>query len=284
MYNDSIEPDEVFKEKRQFVNREKHIFDFETRISQIKTDDYNIMVYYGITGVGKSRLLNKLEILIDEKYPDVVHTYIDFNTENHQNMIEFLRQLRFQLKIQYKVDFNLFDIAYSIYKKKVQPDSPLSDEAFSLIEKGSSLDLLIEVVNTANPVRLLVEIKNFAANAKNNFKIWWDELRLDISKIIDLKPFEIENLLPIFFASDFNKYLNERSRSAVLFIDTYDNLWGTKKHEGNYYLKDEWVRTLVRNIPGISWVIGTQNKIKWEKINRGWKNYLNWKKNIAMNF
>lgn len=56
-------------------------------------------------------------------------------------MMEFLRQLRFQLKSEYSLDFDLFDIAYSIYKKKIQPDAPLLDEAYSLVKKGSNFDI-----------------------------------------------------------------------------------------------------------------------------------------------
>ncbi|MDR7666449.1 tetratricopeptide repeat protein [Methanosarcina sp. Z-7115] len=86
---------------------------------------------------------------------------------------------------------------------------------------------------------------------------------------------EIEETLPYFWAQDLNNYLKKYSKSAVLFIDTYEALWEKDRGQGNFNARDEWIRELISNLPESSlWVICGREELRWNEVDRDWNNYL----------
>lgn len=56
----------VEQTEREFVNREKCIELFENAIKNTRQTKYRVQVYYGVSGVGKSRLIGELQKVIEE--------------------------------------------------------------------------------------------------------------------------------------------------------------------------------------------------------------------------
>jgi tetratricopeptide (TPR) repeat protein len=68
------------------------------------------------------------------------------------------------------------------------------------------------------------------------------------------------------------------TRKAVLFIDAYEQLWGTGdggQETGDSKQKtDEWVREMVKQLPEALWVICGRQKLRWEEVDKDWSNAL----------
>jgi len=107
------------EKKRIFVDRNECIDAFRKNLLNSAVRDYNILVYYGISGIGKTRLLNKLQDILNEEYPQVVWTAIDLNAKTYREVSTFLVALRDKIQEKYKVEFYLFNIVHAIYWKKL---------------------------------------------------------------------------------------------------------------------------------------------------------------------
>jgi tetratricopeptide (TPR) repeat protein len=85
---------------------------------------------------------------------------------------------------------------------------------------------------------------------------------------------EIEEMLPYFWAQDLNNYLENLSKTAVLFIDTYEVL--RENYTDSSYSLDKWIREeLIPRLPkNVLWVICGREALRWEKINMEWSEYL----------
>ncbi len=95
----------------------------------------------------------------------------------------------------------------------------------------------------------------------------------ELLQLSEKEPLEIEEMLPYFWAQDLNNYLERTSRSAVLFIDTYEALWEKNKGRGNFNARDEWIRELISNLPKSSlWVICGREDLRWNEVDRDWNN------------
>jgi predicted AAA+ superfamily ATPase len=65
------------KATRHFTDREEFIKIFENKLESNTRDEHNVLVFYGVGGVGKSTLRKELGKLLDLKYKDTIFTSID---------------------------------------------------------------------------------------------------------------------------------------------------------------------------------------------------------------
>jgi len=69
-----------------------------------------------------------------------------------------------------------------------------------------------------------------------------------------------------------------RTRSAVLFIDSYEKLWGPedggRKTVDGRQKTDEWVRELVKRLPEVLWIVCGRQKLRWEEAEKEWADVL----------
>ncbi len=264
------------KEDRPFVDREEFIEAFETAFQNIGKKDYSVLVYYGIGGIGKTSLRKELPKKLDEyneKYQNtgVIWATVDFSIESHRQMDKFLGILKNELNQKCGVKFHLFDIAQATYWQKVNPQIPLSRDGYS--EDSIVTDLLdsfggLVSINYSS-------IKNVVGKAPDRLKEWALKREKEIARLPDMEALDIEKMLPVFFANDLADYLQKTSKSAVIFIDSYEALWEKERGQGSYNSRDEWVRQLIANLPKSSlWVICGREELRWEETDKDWNDYL----------
>ena len=254
-----------FGKERVFVDREACIQAFRENIQNSGAQEYNVLFYYGIAGIGKSKLQKELQNILNEEYPKIVWAAIDLNTKTYREVGTFLITLRNKLQEKCKAKFYLFNIAHAIYWKKLHPEIPLQKENYPLIKEGGFFSKIIDVLDEIRPgpleqlpVRQIFDIIN---NAPDNIKRIFKEQAIDINKLVSMEAHELEKLLPGFFAADFTSYLGTNSK-AYIFIDTYEALWEGLRNKGSFHEKDEWIRdNLIPNMLGVSWVICGTRKI-----------------------
>ena len=266
-----IAPTTYFRNKRIFVDREACTQAFRENIHKLGTQKYNVLYYYGIAGIGKSKLQKKLQRILDEEFPDIFWVSIDLNTKTYREVGTFLITLRNKIQEGHGAKFQLFNAVHAIYWKKLHPEIPLQKQNYPLIKKGDILDKIIDVLENSGKLSLAWELLN---SVSDSFRKWCNLHHLDISKIESFEPNQIEELLPGIFAADFFKHFGENSKFYI-FIDTYEALWKGLRDIGSYHEKDEWIRdNLIPNMLGVSWVICGREKLLWLECDADWKLYL----------
>ncbi|AKB58702.1 tetratricopeptide repeat protein [Methanosarcina barkeri] len=274
-----IGPTTYFGKGRVFVDREVCIQAFRENIQNLGTKEYNVLFYYGIAGIGKSKLQKELQKILDEEYPEIFWAAIDLNTKTYREVGTFLIALRNKIQEKYKAKFYLFNIAHAIYWKKLHPEILLLEQNYPLIKEEGFISKIIDILNEIRPgplekipVRFIFENIN---NVPENIRRFFKEQVIDINVLTAMEAPEIEKLLPGFFAADFTDYLGTDSK-AYIFIDTYEALWDGLRNEGSFHEKDKWIRdNLIPNMLGVSWIICGQEKLLWvSECDSDWDVYL----------
>ena len=260
-----------FGKERVFVDRGPCIQAFRENMQTSGSKEYNILFYYGIAGIGKSKLQKELQKILNEKYPKIFWVSIDFDVKTYREIGTFLIALRNKIQEKCDAKFYLFNSVHAIYWKKLHPEIPLQKQDYPLIKKGDFLEKIINVLDNSGKTALAWEILN---RSSESFRKWCNLHHIDISKIESLEPNKIEEVLPGIFAADFSEYLSESSK-VYIFIDTYESLWENEIH-GSFHEKDAWIRNnLIQNMQGISWVICGREKLRWAlECDSDWDMYL----------
>jgi tetratricopeptide (TPR) repeat protein len=128
------------------------------------------------------------------------------------------------------------------------------------------------------------------------YATWWRERgERELEDLPQMEPAAIVEQLPKLWAADLKDELQHgsresrvenseagdhsplstpHSRSAVLFVDSYEKLWGTgdegrrTKDEGQK--TDAWVQELVKQLPEVLWVMSGRQKLRWEEVEKEW--------------
>ncbi|RMH75182.1 MAG: hypothetical protein D6681_22485, partial [Calditrichaeota bacterium] len=84
---------------------------------------------------------------------------------------------------------------------------------------------------------------------------------------------ELPDELPKLFAADLNAAHRAETRRLVLFFDTHEAFWGNERHlpEGEYFLRDEWLRRLLRELElesGIVVAVAGRDIPRWAQADR----------------
>lgn len=272
---------DYFRKERVFVDRETCIENFKNFIQNPNYQEYNALFYYGIAGIGKSKLQHELQSILNNEYPEVLWVSMDLENEYHRNVSTFLLALRDNIQNKCKVKFYKFNLAHAIFSKKSRPDIPLNKETYPMLKEDG---FFYDILNTLNetvfgsfisiPVKRILDIIN---NAPENTRRFLKELPIDIKKLESMEAHEIEKILPGIFAADFTGNLGTNSR-AYIFIDTYEAIWKNWRGIGSFSEKDKWIRKcLIPNIPGVSWVICGREQIKslWVEDEQDWEKCMN---------
>ena len=257
-----IGPTTYFRKERVFVDREACIQAFRENVQKSGTQSYNVLSYYGIAGIGKSKLQKMLQRILDEEYPEILWVSIDLNTRTYREVSTFFITLRNKIEKKCKAKFYLFNTIHAIYWKKLHPEIPLQKDNYPLIKEGEFFSKIINVLDEFGSVHAgkLWDIIN---SAPDNIRRFFKEKVIDINELLSMEAHELEELLPGFFAADFTSYLGTNLK-AYIFIDTYEALWEDVKNRSNFHETDAWIRdNLIPNLYDVSWVISGREKLLW---------------------
>lgn len=231
---------------REFTDREEPTKAFLNAVEQKRQDEYKVLTYYGVGGIGKSRLLTELYNKLESVDPACVKGLLDFKEESHRKPGEALIFIRDKIKRFHKVKFNTFDLAYAVYWKKLNPQLSMKSNNGDLpfLEEGSFVaDLVqqLDYVPFAQWVPKTLKLIGNMGRYKESLQWWHGVGKQVMEDLEDLIPSEIEEMLPAFFAEDIKEYLKRTGKSAVIFIDTYEALWAKNRLQGAFHDKDSWV-------------------------------------------
>ncbi len=273
-------PDFIPKATRMFTDRKPPRASFNNAYNTVKKElngasKIHVLSYYGIGGIGKTRLLRELESELKKENSSARSIYIDLSIRH--DMISVLEMMKNTLSDTCKFDFSLFEIALFLYAKRVGTAANSIDTK-QVIDSSPVLSLLFQIAKALPLVGSAAKILEIATTAiplfDKAFSIFSTKLKMHDKYVRSLDSMDTNTLykhLPVAFAHDMTDNLKRNNEEpVVIFLDTYEMLVSNIGAPGMPSLADEWIRGelgLVQNIPHTLWVIAVRDKLKWEEFN-----------------
>lgn len=252
---------------RIFVDREEPLAAFEAALGHPNLSSPRVLVYYGIGGIGKSRLRRELRDRLVAHEPGAVWAEVDFSLPALRDPETALFALRRQLVERQHVGFPSFDLVYAYLWKQTRPNVPPTQEGSPLFEAGSLAAKILAAVG----VPLVSLVPDIVAKGQKPLKQWWQKRgRDDLAELPRLEPAEIQARLPAYFAEDLAEHLADKECRAVIFFDTHEALLGELRSEEQRLVRDEWLRELILQLPQVLFVIGGRERLAWQTLDPEW--------------
>lgn len=228
-----------------------------------------ILVYYGLGGIGKSRLLKELYHTTDKYYKEysrnINNVYISLDTFDCANVVNTLIRIRSQLKI----DCALFDYAFLEYNAKSNItvedlknkmtgfESPVIDVLNECLDLGMG--------SVTIPSKILSKTVEFIQ--KKNFN---RKYQAQIDEIKTLNDIEIYERLPYYLGTAISNAA-QNGKYTTIFIDSYESIITSIRHMN---AEEEWLKELFLSSENIRIVVASRDKLKWELEDEEWNQYM----------
>lgn len=239
-------PDAIVFNEKLFVDREtarKAFADFVDK----EPLDYNILMYYGIGGIGKSRLLAENIAYFKEHFKKNVCFSVDFNDVNKRSIGEALEEFVDDCSNQ-DISFVAFNLAYAIYFSKKHSGEEYGRNKNTVGNKFSGFLDIIGIWDNGRvkvAVDLITRVVDYAK--KNSLD---DVVLQDLENLKDFSLGEIEQRLPSYFQYDLSRFLQKNPDTRVLFtIDTFEALNVQQTEEIHRRRNEDWVQDMVSHFP-----------------------------------
>lgn len=235
---------------------------------------HHVLVYYGIGGIGKSRLQRNLSDTLKSDYNNIPMATIDFANSMYLSPARTLLELACTFKNWHPRAFPHFFMAYALYFKKSYPNVRLSEEK---LLKSDNWNLIAEAIGILDPLNftsIIPDVVNRAYRLAS--KIGLDkEAKSALNDLENLTSSEIEKKLPAFWAYDYQKMKTKLNNElSVIFFDSYEALWGTETNDIAKFCVDSWIRELIAQLPGVLFVVFSREFIDWSEHKPEWQNAL----------
>jgi tetratricopeptide (TPR) repeat protein len=269
--------------KTAFIDRVEHrklfwdtYHKFKINIKSNIINEIKVIMYYGIGGIGKTSLLKEIRNELDnysfEKKSKV--NCVSFDFKDNQNPRTVLTNLRNQLQIKYKYEFPYFDLALYGYSRGIGENFH-GNEIKNLMESSTVFSSLVtagDITPGMNFVSTILKVWDYCTTHQRRKK----ELdRVKAFELANKEPGDLLNQLPYYFALDFKDNLESSVEPLVIFFDTYEALVNELISIGSPLVNDLWLRDkkfgLITNVPNVIWVIAGRDRLKWDLINKEWK-------------
>ena len=260
---------------KEFTDRDKarKLFWEWYKKSSENMDDFFVLSYYGIGGIGKSSLVNKLCRELHEQ--NGFYIKYDFEYASHSDAYSVLVGVKQSIRNKYSTYFHfpLFNTALVFLAKKSDikfendeivknavAESPHFQNALSVLSLAPVVGGYIQ--NTiAIMSQFYTDIDNLAVSVKLKKK--YKEV---IEKMGTLEADELRENMPQYFWIDMTENMRKLPKPLVIFLDTYESYINTFKAISNVVL-DSWLRegyrSVIQQIPGVLWVIAGREKLYW---------------------
>ncbi|WP_459478033.1 tetratricopeptide repeat protein [Clostridium saccharoperbutylacetonicum] len=273
-----VEPlNNIFKRNRSvFVDRIEYMDYFWDKFNNKKQDELDILVYYGIGGIGKTGLRKEIQRLVKKNHSEVIISSMNFENNKYLSIDDELITLRQNLRKDFNIKFNYFDVAYANYIAKSNPKIVIKKDTFPFLEEGTLLyDILEEFEFKDIPGASLVP--KFGTAICNVYKsINGRKYKNDLDqliKITQLEANEIIDKLSFFLAEDIRVHLGKTKQKMVMLVDTYELVSMKNK---KVIEKDKWLKDgLVKRLPEVIWVFFSREPLQWNKYDDDFDDTLN---------
>lgn len=290
-----MELDRIFDQRRTssikvgevFVDRVHHIEAFDDAVRALRDHSWaavsappqrnNVLVFYGLGGIGKTRLSKQLEQRLREgKYegaPDKRLTCrLNLDDQALTELETLIIAVRSALGEQVR-SWPAFDLALSVYWERSHPGLPMGDvisRSSALRRLGGSLDLSRQLEDTANMLLGAVPVVGLARRAAtilvNRIR---DKIRRDrllagctgFAEVLETEvPQDMLPFLPALLSWDLAAHRRDDPLDVVLFVDTFERVDERRREPGG--VEDQLAR-LMYLLPNVLFVVTGRNRLTW---------------------
>ncbi|SCW57911.1 hypothetical protein SAMN02910400_01395 [Lachnospiraceae bacterium C10] len=236
-----------FEVKEEFIDREEAKRLYRDKLNN-NQKEYNILVFYGVGGIGKSKLRREISRIHKEENKEGITFYLDLNAPEDRNMGEGI--LKLVDSCDTKIDFKCFELAYALYFRKKNPSAQYGRDKEMFVENtfvGVGLNILSifdnGVTGTAAEIveRTIRTIVNRAIDK---------EVKEELKNFDSYSIAEMEEMLPLFFQYDLQSYLKKHKDAKVLIIfDTFEALNENVIEQIHRSKNERWVQEIIEYFP-----------------------------------
>lgn len=266
-----------------FTNRRGAIQAFERYIDAPSPDALRVFVVFGVGGVGKTTLLQRLAAQLRQSGHPLPHAR--FSMENiadpTQAYRECLLRMRCDLEDAFHLRFPRFDLCWAVMAAREGGAPPPMIQTHDSLTIGlQCADYLLGVALGNSPMSALRSVVNHLGTKSPALKAWLhkvggteDVLRLRQMALDDDQALPEELIRR--FAEDLATSLPASGGCrGVLFLDAYEALWSGREGGPSAQARalDTWVRRLAELCLGcgILLVIGGRDSLCWAEDDPSW--------------
>lgn len=253
---------------KEFINREKPRQLFYDALNDDEPLKKNVIMYYGIGGIGKSSLVKNLRDYAREH--NTPYSFVDFDHPELRTPYKALNELKKNLNVsKQNVMLPHFDLAMVICFIKHNPGVSYAEIGFPN-EISRHVHNLVQSTNAGLYETVLGLTERIYDKFTSTFGLAAN-LKQHLKKLEEMSAHEVEKALSTFFAIDLHRYMVICNiKKCVLFFDTYELLWENGRTEANQLNNDAWVRKMAEKLPNVIFVLSGREKIQWRLDNGIW--------------
>jgi len=269
--------EKTFRATKVFTDRDEPSSAFFKSLNSFCTDHKKceILVYYGVGGIGKTKLVRKLFAEADNEFKNhpsssmVSKIYISLDAYDYNNPINVLISIRKQLTI----DCSLFDYAFLQYSAKTK--LTVQDISRKLAGmNGPVFDIINELLSLGmGSVSVPSNILRKSAELISDIHIK-KKYKEEIAAIGEYTESDIYQRLPYYLGLSI---LNaaQKGKKHVLFMDSYESLLLRINNSALIEDSEEWLKEFFLTCESILIVMASREKVKWYEEDAQWNDYLN---------
>ena len=234
-----------FEIKKIFIDREEAKALYKKRLND-NQKDYNVLVYYGIGGIGKSRLRKEICRIHKEENKESLCFYLDLNYADDRNLGTGILKLVDSCDNK-KVNFKCFELAYALYFRKKNPTIQYERDKKSVTDNffvGIGLDIIGYfdggITSTAVEVieKTLDSLKGRTIDK---------EVKETLKNFENYSINEMEEMLPLFFQYDLEFYIKKHKETKILIVfDTFEAINEGVTDPIRKRMNERWVEEIIK--------------------------------------
>ena len=264
-----------FKAEKIFTDREEPRKSFWNAYEEVKNnlETYKVISYYGIGGLGKTTLIEKLA----EEMRTKKKKYVSLNFEYSESMskVLILRELGSKLFALDKNAFKFyrFRTALKRYADETSQDIEIKNDNSTFLSSNPLCDLALDLTDSVpdilekapivSTISRIVSILNKSVEVVKN-SIDTKNMKTSLLKIRDYEQMsKLIDDLEVYFYEDLAEGMVKFNQPLVIFLDTYEK-FADYFASNDFQSNEDWLKKIVSKPQGILWVFAGREKLKWE--------------------
>lgn len=276
----------VFTDRERPVTRFLRAFD-----PPPPADEHRVLVFHGVGGEGKTALAHHLQGLLAKEYAGRAGwAAVNFENVAMRSPAEALLSIRLQLRQTAGLAFPAFDTAFAHWFGKTWPGASVRERHPELFRQpselsGDAFDVGLEVLkdmdgivgDTLGEVPGLGLIWKYGNRFHARFREWWARRGKEVLRGIEaLQPDQLLDRLPAFLGADLADGIAAMSTGArrplTIIGDTLEAFHRSEAQQGGGFAfrNDRWLRELVKETPGVLFVLLARDRLCWAEAEPEW--------------
>lgn len=260
-------------------------------------DDHRVLVFYGVGGEGKTALARHLLGRLEAAHAGRAGwAAVNFEDAAMRRPAEALLSVRLQLRKTAGLPFPAFDTAFAHWFGKTYPGDDIRHAHPGLFRQGSepvgdalgygfdvfkNMDAVLNEAaqDALGQVPGLGLIYKYGNRFHARFREWWERRGKEVLQGIDaLQPDQLLDRLPTFLGADIADAIAAMQVRKPLAIigDTVEAFHRAEGQKAGAFAfrNDRWLRDLVKETPGVLFVLLGKDRLRWAEMEPEWEEVL----------